>query len=72
MIIPVIAGFYRRRLGVNSTGALGAMISGGGTALVLKLGQARLDAILVGMGVSLVFIFGLSWIKNSLPRRNPY
>jgi SSS family solute:Na+ symporter len=72
MIIPIIAGFYRRRLRVNSTGALGAMISGGGTALALKLGQARLDAILVGMGVSLVFIFGLSWVKNSLPRRNPY
>lgn len=71
VIIPIIAGFYRERLKVSSAGALGAMISGGGASLVLKLSDAHLDAILVGMAISLVFLFGVSWVRALGDKKGP-
>ncbi len=37
LAIPILAGFYRDKLGVNSTGAFAATIGGGGMALTGKL-----------------------------------
>jgi SSS family solute:Na+ symporter len=64
VIIPVIAGFYKNKLKINSTGALAAMIGGGLTAIILKIGKIGLDAILVGMSVSFLLAFFGSWAKD--------
>jgi SSS family solute:Na+ symporter len=65
VVIPVIAGFYRDKLKINSVGALAAIIGGGGTALAVKLiGASQFD--LLGFGVCLVLLFGVSWIARRL------
>jgi len=48
IIIPVVFGFYRERLSLNSAGAVYACIAGGGAALFMKLS---------GMEQFLVYIF---------------
>ena len=35
LFIPIIAGFYRKKLGLTSTGALWAIAGGGSTAILL-------------------------------------
>ena len=70
VVIPVIAGFFKDILKVNSVGAMAAIIGGGGTALVInrldhydKLGGIEhLD--LVGIGVCIVLLFGVSWMTK--------
>ncbi len=70
VVVPVIAGFYKDKLKVNSIGAMAAIVGGGGTALVInrldhydKLGGVEhLD--LVGVGVCIVLLFGVSWITK--------
>jgi SSS family solute:Na+ symporter len=65
VVIPVIAGFYRDKLKINSVGALAAIIGGGGTALAVKLiGASQFN--LLGFGVCLVLLFGVSWIARRL------
>ncbi|MGB2885199.1 MAG: sodium:solute symporter family protein [Dehalococcoidia bacterium] len=69
IVIPVIAGFYKDKLKVNSAGAIAAIIGGGGTALAINrlqaaniLGVEKLE--LVGFGVCIVLLFGVSWITR--------
>jgi SSS family solute:Na+ symporter len=65
VVIPVIAGFYRDKLKVNSVGALAAIIGGGGTALAVELiGATQFN--LLGFGVCLVLLFGVSWIVRKI------
>jgi solute:Na+ symporter, SSS family len=59
LLLPVIAGFYRERLGLTPTGALAALLGGGTTAIFL--GQMH---PLLGMAVSAAFLFGVSWLER--------
>jgi SSS family solute:Na+ symporter len=63
IVIPVIAGFYKDRLKVNSGGAVAAIIGGGGTALAIKLLEVE-HFELLGLGVCIVLLFGVSWIAR--------
>jgi SSS family solute:Na+ symporter len=61
VLIPVVAGFYRDKLRLNSAGAMAAIVGGGGTALAIKLMEVKhLD--LVGLAVCVVLLFGVSWL----------
>lgn len=59
LLLPVIAGFYRDKLGLTSYGALAALIGGGTTAIFL--GQTY---PLLGMVVSAALLFGVSWLER--------
>jgi SSS family solute:Na+ symporter len=59
LLLPVIAGFYRERLGLTPSGALAALLGGGLTAIFL--GQTY---PLLGMAVSAAFLFGVSWLER--------
>jgi SSS family solute:Na+ symporter len=59
LLLPVIAGFYKRRLGLTSSGALAALAGGGTTAILF--GQIY---SLLGMAVSAALLFGVSWIER--------
>jgi SSS family solute:Na+ symporter len=74
VVLPVIAGFYKDKLKVNSTGAIAAIVGGGGTALAIK--QLKITHItlfgtsighmeLLGFVVCLVLLFGVSWIARA-------
>ena len=63
IVVPVIAGFYKDRLKVNSAGALAAIIGGGGTALVVnRAGVENLE--LLGFAICAILLFGVSWITR--------
>jgi SSS family solute:Na+ symporter len=63
LVVPVVAGFYRNRLKVNSAGAIAAIVGGGGTALAVKqLNMENLE--LLGFGVCILLLFGVSWITR--------
>jgi SSS family solute:Na+ symporter len=63
LVVPVVAGFYKDKLKVNSIGAISAIIGGGGTALVInRVGVEHLE--LLGFGVCIVLLFGVSWITR--------
>ena len=63
IVIPVIAGYFKNRLKVNSAGAIAAIIGGGGTALAVdRLDVENLE--LLGLGVCIVLLFGVSWIAR--------
>jgi SSS family solute:Na+ symporter len=59
LLLPVIAGFFRDRLGLTPSGALAALVGGGVTAIFL--GQKY---PLLGMAVSAAFLFGVSWLER--------
>ena len=59
LLLPVIAGFYRDRLGLTPSGALAALVGGGLTAIFL--GQKY---PLLGIVVSATFLFGVSWLER--------
>jgi SSS family solute:Na+ symporter len=61
LLLPVITGFYKERLGITSSGALAALVGGGVTAILL--GQSY---PLMGMAVSAVLLFGISWLERGL------
>jgi uncharacterized membrane protein len=70
VVIPVVAGFYKRKLKLNAVGAIAAIVGGGGTALAINrleaAGWLAVDHLdLVGLGVCAVLLFGVSWIANS-------
>lgn len=63
LILPVLAGFYKDKLKVTPTGALAAIIGGGGVALVSKLLAIKyLD--LGGLLISGILLFLVSFIDN--------
>ena len=59
LLIPVVAGFYRKRLGLTSCGALASLAGGGGTAFFFSQSYP-----LLGMVVSAIFLFGVSWLER--------
>lgn len=59
LLLPVVAGFYRERLGLTPSGALAGLVGGGVTAFFL--GQAY---PLLGIAVSAAFLFGVSWLER--------
>jgi SSS family solute:Na+ symporter len=59
LLLPVVAGFYKERLGLTPSGALSALVGGGLTAIFL--GQ---NYPLLGMAVSAAFLFGVSWLER--------
>jgi solute:Na+ symporter, SSS family len=59
LLLPVIAGFFKERLGLTPSGALAALLGGGVTAIFL--GQRY---PLLGMAVSGAFLFGVSWLER--------
>jgi SSS family solute:Na+ symporter len=63
IVIPVIAGFYKDKLKVNSAGAIAAIIGGGGTGLAVKLLDVE-NLDLLGLGVCVILLFGVSWITR--------
>ena len=68
VILPVIAGFYKNKLRVTSGGALAAIIGGGLAALASKLFNIKyLD--LGSLAISLLLLFVVSLIENSLRSR---
>jgi SSS family solute:Na+ symporter len=76
IVIPVVAGFYKDKLRVNSWGAMAAIVGGGGTALGIKLAgnikladgtlikNAHLD--LLGFGVCAILLFSVSWLTGRM------
>ncbi len=61
LLMPVIAGFYREKLGLTAWGALFAMAGGGATALFL--GQRY---PLLAMCVSLILLFAGSFLQRRM------
>ena len=63
LLVPVVAGFYRDRLGLTPGGAQAALVGGGATAILFSQSYP-----LLGMGVSLLLLFAVSrmerWNKN--------
>jgi SSS family solute:Na+ symporter len=59
LLMPVIAGFYRERLGLTPSGALFALVGGGGTSALM--GQRY---PLLGFAVSAALLFGVSWLER--------
>jgi SSS family solute:Na+ symporter len=55
LLVPVVAGFYRDRLGLTPNAALAALVGGGATAILL--GQRY---PLLGMAVSAALLFAVS------------
>lgn len=67
IVIPVVAGFYKDKLKVNSIGAMTAIAGGGGTALVIKLLGERVQHLhleLLGFGVCAILLFSVSWLTG--------
>ena len=64
LLLPVIAGFYKERLGLTSSGALAALAGGGITAILF--GQSH---PLLGMAVSASLLFGISWLERMFRRQ---
>ncbi len=70
VILPVIAGFFKSRLKVTSSGALAALIGGGVAGLISKLLAIKyldLGALLL----SALLLFIVSFIENRLKKRAP-
>ena len=75
LVVPVIAGFYRKKLKLTPRGALAALIGGGIVGLLGKMPgldiPLKADLGLIGFGVSAVLLFGVSLIdrsRSSLPK----
>ncbi len=67
IVVPVIAGFYKDKLKVNSAGALAAIIGGGGVALGIKLAEVE-NLELLGLGICVILLFGVSWLTRGVKR----
>jgi len=68
LILPVIAGFYKKHLRVTSLGALAAIIGGGLAALASKIFSIPyLD--LGALAISAVLLFLVSFIENRVKAR---
>jgi SSS family solute:Na+ symporter len=68
LIIPILAGFYKSKLRVTSSGALAAIIGGGSAALVSKLLHINyLD--LGSLLISAFLLFSVSLVENRVKKR---
>jgi SSS family solute:Na+ symporter len=68
VIVPIVAGFYQDKLKVTSAGAMAAIIGGGISGLVSKIGGIQyLD--LGSLAISLFLLFTVSFIENRLRAR---
>ncbi len=68
LVLPVIFGFYGKSLRLHPLGAMAAVIGGGGVAIFgTWRGYSHLG--LVGMGLSGILLFLVSWIVRFLERR---
>jgi len=74
LVVPVIAGFYKGKLGVTPRGALVALIGGGLLGLLGRLPGLDIplkgDLGLIGFAGSAALLFGVSFFdtKRSPPR----
>ncbi|MFO8101955.1 MAG: sodium:solute symporter family protein [Dehalococcoidia bacterium] len=67
IVVPVIAGFYKDKLKVNSAGALAAIVGGGSVALGIKLAEIE-NLELLGLGICVILLFGVSWLTRGVKR----
>jgi SSS family solute:Na+ symporter len=65
LLVPVLAGFYKERLGLTPRGALIALLGGGSSAILL--GQKY---PLMGMAVSAILLFSVSLMDRHLFHRS--
>ena len=63
LIVPILAGFYRDKLGVTPLGALVAIIGGGTAAFISKLLDIKYLDVL-SLLISFVLLFTVSYIQN--------
>ncbi len=69
LVLPVIFGFYGKRLRLHPLGAMAAVIGGGGVAMFGKwMGYPHCG--LVGMGLSGIVLFLVSWIVRFVKMRH--
>ena len=74
LVVPVIAGFYKKKLRVTPRGALVALIGGGIIGLLGKVPGLDIplkgDLGLIGFAVSAILLFGVSFLdlKRASPR----
>ena len=67
LVLPVIFGFYGKRLRLHPLGAMTAIIGGGGVAIFGKwMGYSHFG--LMGMGLSGILLFVVSWMVRFLGR----
>jgi len=64
LVAPAFLGFYKKRLRLNSSGATASIVGGGGLSLFLKLYHPIPLAGLISMGVGIILLFLISWIKK--------
>ncbi|MBN2178859.1 MAG: sodium:solute symporter family protein [Deltaproteobacteria bacterium] len=65
LVVPIILGFYRKRLKLNTLGAIVAVIAGGGLGLYLKTGGYN-NLLLVTLPLSAIFLIGGSYAGRFL------
>ncbi len=63
LIVPIVFGFYREKLRLNSNGAIAASVTGGLSALVLKYMALNQFLIYIFPAV-IVILFAVSWITG--------
>jgi solute:Na+ symporter, SSS family len=66
VIIPVIAGFYRKQLKITSNAALAAVIGGGLCGLASKIWTFSFRLDLLAFAFSVFLLFGVSLLENSI------
>ncbi len=65
LVLPVLFGFFGKRLRLHSSGAMAAIIFGGGVCILGKwMGYSHFG--LVGMGISGISLFTVSWMVRFL------
>ena len=68
IVLPILFGFYSKKLNLTSTGAVAAVIAGGGLGLILKI--MKMDSLLVYcFPVSAVALFAVSYYTNKRGNR---
>jgi SSS family solute:Na+ symporter len=68
LVVPIILGFYRKRLKLTTLGAIVAVIAGGGLGLYLKAGGYN-DLLLLTLPLSAIFLIGGSFAERFLSRK---
>jgi SSS family solute:Na+ symporter len=65
LVLPVLFGFFGKWLRLHSLGAMAAIIGGGGVCILGKwMGYSHFG--LVGMGISGIVLFTVSWVVHFL------